>query len=581
MFFQNLPLFHNCLFALNFKPNVSIFTSAILITLCSTGHKVEVAGIEDKSEVGGDRDNFEKKRAVNEATVGAGENEVAEDKALIKVAEDQAKNKLEGKVNRRRHEKGNDGNGVLGLYQCNLCDKSFMGGTPKTHMQMYHAEKKLEEAGDIKDKVKDDAVAEHAKWINVRETVFSENKFRGKFKCTECDNQFMTEVNLKSHMGTHTGSKDFVCSVCSNQFKTHQSLARHQRIHEESKPYQCNLCGATFSQSSSIKTHIERRHSDHNCKECAKKFDNRPALIRHGINHHGHEKPYTCTECGKGLVTKREWEDHMRRHSGERPFECDRCGKFYMNKSGLRNHKVKHKIEDGTLSADKAIKPKLITINCEECGQFFNRKDKYTRHMIRHKGVKDFQCDQCDKDFILAASLAHHIEVVHEGKKETPFDCEQCGKLFMNKSGLRNHVTKHGIKDGTLSEERLKKIEAKKIFCDLCGKKFYQPSHLARHMKGHRGIKDFKCDQCEKAFTSATTLSQHIDVVHRDKKSFTCPECGHSFGRRGSLKTHMSLHSSEFPFKCNICDKSFNLKQYLKNHMAKNHIKDKNALTEI
>ena len=77
-------------------------------------------GIEDKSEVGGDRDNFEKKRAVNEATVEAGENEVAEDKALIKVAEDQAKNKLEGKVNRRRHEKGNDGNGVLGLYQCNL-----------------------------------------------------------------------------------------------------------------------------------------------------------------------------------------------------------------------------------------------------------------------------------------------------------------------------------------------------------------------------------------------------------------------------------------------------------------------------
>ena len=58
--------------------------------------KVENEGSEEKPEVDGDGDNFEKKRSENEATMGFGEKGVlAEDKSKIKVDEDQAKNKVE------------------------------------------------------------------------------------------------------------------------------------------------------------------------------------------------------------------------------------------------------------------------------------------------------------------------------------------------------------------------------------------------------------------------------------------------------------------------------------------------------
>ena len=303
------------------------------------------------------------------------------------------------------------------------------------------------------------------------EKVFEEEIKHGRFKCNECDTNFTEEIDLKSHMAIHTGAKDFICNMCGKLFKTNTSLLRHQGTHEIIKPHQCKFCETTFTQSSSIKRHIDRSHTEHSCIICSEKFQNGPALIRHSIGQHEGEKPHRCEECGKGLLTKRELTDHMRRHTGEKPF-----------------------------------------------------------------------------------------------------DCGKCGKLFMNTSGLRNHKKKHGIEEGTLSVEKLRRHEAKRICCEHCGKHFFQPSHYARHVKGHKGIKEFQCDQCDKAYTSGTSLSQHVNVVHEGKKSFVCNECGHHFGRRGSLKVHILIHSEELPFRCDHCFEGFKEKVKLKSHMSKIHL---------
>ena len=325
-----------------------------------------------------------------------------------------------------------------------------------------------------RDKIKEEAVDADDKMFEdkIKKARNHDEKIKhGRLKCGECDTTFRKLINLKSHMSIHTGTKDFVCPVCEKLFKTHPNMVRHKRTHEDIKPYKCKHCETMFSQSSSIKTHIERRHTEHACKLCSEKFQNGPALIRHNITQHEGEKPHSCKDCGKGLVTKRELDDHMRRHTGEKPF-----------------------------------------------------------------------------------------------------DCGKCGKLFMNTSGLRNHRKKHGIEDGTLSVEKLERHEAKRICCKHCGKNFFQQSHYARHMKGHNGIKEFNCDQCDKAYTSGTSLSQHIDVVHKGKKSFACNECGHYFGRRGSLKAHiLQIHSKELPFRCEHCFDGFKEKQRLKNHKKKIH----------
>ncbi len=42
--------------------------------------------------------------------------------------------------------------------------------------------------------------------------------------------------------------------------------------------------------------------------------------------------------------------------------------------------------------------------------------------------------------------------------------------------------------------------------CDVCGKKFTRPQHVTRHMLLHTGVKPFRCDKCQKAFTREDKL---------------------------------------------------------------------------
>ena len=155
-------------------------------------------------------------------------------------------------------------------------------------------------------------------------------------------------------------------------------------------------------------------------------------------------------------------------------------------------------------------------------------------------------CEVCGEKFDNKASLNQHNITQHGAEKI--HKCGKCGKLYSKKSSLTTHKIKHEIEDGTISSEKLERLEKKKIHCEECGKLFYHQSQHMRHMKGHKGIKEFQCDQCDKSYTSNTSLAQHIEVIHLGKRSFVCSGCGKTFGRVAGLKIHSLSHSKELPF---------------------------------
>ena len=61
---------------------------------------------------------------------------------------------------------------------------------------------------------------------------------------------------------------------------------------------------------------------------------------------------------------------------------------------------------------------------------------------------------------------------------------------------------------------------------------------------------EYLCHICEKLFTTAPNLRQHINV-HTKEKVYHCIQCDCSFGRASSLKRHMLQHSEEKPFTSN------------------------------
>lgn len=74
--------------------------------------------------------------------------------------------------------------------------------------------------------------------------------------------------------------------------------------------------------------------------------------------------------------------------------------------------------------------------------------------------------------------------------------------------------------------------------CDQCERKFSSICHLRLHRMSHSGIKPFKCDQCEKTFVNRSYLAIHIQS-HSLTKPFECAQCDHKFKYQKTLDRHI------------------------------------------
>ena len=50
--------------------------------------------------------------------------------------------------------------------------------------------------------------------------------------------------------------------------------------------------------------------------------------------------------------------------------------------------------------------------------------------------------------------------------------------------------------------------------CDVCGKMFAKPSHLATHKRTHTNESPYECDVCDKAFRRSDVLKTHKRTQH-------------------------------------------------------------------
>ncbi|CAI5692744.1 unnamed protein product [Oreochromis niloticus] len=104
------------------------------------------------------------------------------------------------------------------------------------------------------------------------------------------------------------------------------------------------------------------------CKHCRKTFTKLLQLKAHQAVHGASaEKPFQCSQCGRGFAFQRSLSAHMLLHTGERPHTCDVCGKGFTLKQLLRNHQRLH--------AD--VRP----YRCEQCGGPHRREAFQLRHL--------------------------------------------------------------------------------------------------------------------------------------------------------------------------------------------------------
>lgn len=248
---------------------------------------------------------------------------------------------------------------------------------------------------------------------------------------------------------------------------------------------------------------------------------------------------------------------------------------------------------------------------CIVCEQQFTTKQEFEMHARTHRKVgcplcnkvcltglrlishirnghtpraKPYQCPSCEKHFSTSNSLWVHKKTVH--KSVFAYTCNRCGYGTDVLALLSNHFEMAGE-----THDEFKCDACNKVFtthqnldkhtllfhtvqtCTLCNKEYSSRNNLLRHVQRSHGKirrKNLSCPHCPKLFYAPWQLKVHMNAHNNTR--LECSLCPYSTVYPQALKTHTKIHMKQYHSICDSCGKGFMNKSALKNHLAREHL---------
>ena len=267
-------------------------------------------------------------------------------------------------------------------------------------------------------------------------------------------------------MDAKTLSKKRQCAVCWKVFASNSSLQVHMRVHTKEKPYVCHLCGNSFTQKSSLNTHLILHSGEKNfhCSYCGKQF----ALKIYKTTHEKSCKAKPGSASG-------EPSSHSRsKYAGNVPQVFTSPMQLNQNKF----HGQQISIANFASENLKAISSASEISNSEAYSATSLPQNYTQQNGPVHINLMDL-------------NTAHYQSRPHHVKYE-PQASEQHTLLNLDDFAQRN-----------------KNKNEKPFQCKLCGQMYSQKSSFKTHLILHSGIKNFKCDWCDKRFALKLYKTSH------------------------------------------------------------------------
>ncbi|KAM3957587.1 uncharacterized protein ACR2FA_008289 [Aphomia sociella] len=195
--------------------------------------------------------------------------------------------------------------------------------------------------------------------------------------------------------------------------------------------------------------------------------------------------------------------------------------------------------------------------------------------------VTDLICTLCDEKMLNLPILKEHLVKKHDKiiyndikdhilqfklKKGDVYDCAMCTSTYETFKMLKQHMNKH----------------YSNYTCTKCDTSFATKRSLNAHRTTHQEG-SFKCDHCEKVFSSRSKKHYHEKTKHLGARNISnCPYCNEPFRSYYQRNQHLvKVHNNEAQYKCNVCNKSYILKSLLMYHIKKNHLMERNCQCNV
>lgn len=184
--------------------------------------------------------------------------------------------------------------------------------------------------------------------------------------------------------------------------------------------------------------------------------------------------------------------------------------------------------------------------------------------------ARPYKCFMCPRTFKFYRTFRCH-EIVHT--KPITFTCHLCQRLFAREVNLQSHLELHK-KKGIMRPVEKKKEEGKddgeNYRCDQCDRVFTTKTAITRHIRDVHENEKASCEICGKGFSTEASLRKHAKM---HVGPFTCPHCGDVFQQDKEYQDHLKVDHPDETHVCAVCDHILPSKSAYSSHIKMKHIK--------
>ena len=515
-------------------------------------------------------------------------------------------------------------------FKCNVCDKRFIS---REQYSVHVDENHMVEGGYLCKECDWKWKTKH-QWLKHNRVVHGNPEWKQtiqihKFKCDVCNIRFVLQEKFSVHVDEiHKVEGGYLCKdgkirKTKKEWLVHNKLTygKLAKVANTGKPiFECDKCDSSFVTENELIYHFKLNHIGrvrNVCYNCETLFQDYETFIAHVESKHKVNDMYTCVNCDtfkskayklwlkhtKFCIGKTE-ESIQETEKTKLEIECDtsltsecdtkddtKCdtkddksqeSKFDLMENHVEElldiHKKNHSRQNINCTVCNIEFTKITQLiqhtkevhkvpggyECKECDTIKASKKQWSEHLLSTKHILDkdrWKCHECDIVFENRSALHYHNKKVHDGPKT----CDKCGKEYSSIHDLNLHIRRvHHVYE--ISEDQ----KVKK--CDQCDTEFKAAVDFDEHLKSvHKCDKDFKCKECDLAWTSHLSLELHYIESHK-KIMFCCNTCGYTTYQPAILQRHQrNTHEGKRDHVCHVCGQAFTKKFLLTDHLSVAH----------
>ncbi|XP_060041198.1 sal-like protein 4 isoform X2 [Erinaceus europaeus] len=287
---------------------------------------------------------------------------------------------------------------------------------------------------------------------------------------------------------------------------------------------------------------------------------------------------HKCKYCSKVFGTDSSLQIHLRSHTGERPFVCSVCGHRFTTKGNLKVHFHRHpqvkanpqlfaEFQDKMAAGNGTPYALSVPVPLDESSFSLDSKPVLVPGTpAPHLGLpQNLSSGTTPKD-LLGGPLPSDLQPRPSPEREDGVTLPGVGPSLNSPrvcSFQGSGTPEPGSETLKLQQlvENIDKTPTDPNECLICHRVLSCQSSLKMHYRTHTGERPFQCKICGRAFSTKGNLKTHLGV-HRTNTSVkiqhSCPICQKKFTNAVMLQQHIRMHMGgqipNTPLPENPCD---------------------------